>query len=189
MFISYKNIVYLILLLVCSNVPGAILNKEEVDKADLNLLQNETTVFKSISMGIALSLAQCEGLDLCSLTVDENEIKQLITTLDDRINTLILKQEEADDPVAFDKVLTAYVNERESYESHLKKLKDITGTTNSESDLLDDSFGIDSEVDDFPVDAAKNEELLDYLNDLEAFDDELEDDEDLEDIPNLPEIP
>ena len=192
MFINIKKLLFLSLCFISINVSAAILEKDAFENAELSELQNETVLFNSIGLGIALSLAQCEGVDSCSLTVDETELRQLITTLEDRINNLILKQEEAQDPVAFDKVLTAYVSERESYESHLNKLLNITGSTSDESDLLEDSFELESEVSDFPVDSAQNAELLDYLNEiqeLEAFEDEeLVDDEDLGDLPDLPEL-
>ncbi len=188
MIISIKKITFLIVILTSTNMYAAILDKDEVDKADLTILQNETVLFQSIGMGIALSIAQCDGVDLCSLTVEESEIQELIKTLDQRIDSLILKQEEAEDPVTFDKILTAYINERESYGSHLEKLKGMTSTLDVNTDLLDESE-LDDEASDFPVDSARNEELLDYLNDLDAFEDEeLEDDEDLEDLPDIPEL-
>ncbi len=184
---NIKSITFLLIVLASVNTSAAILDKNEADQADLSLLQNETVLFQSIGLGIALSIAQCEGVELCSLTVEEGEIQELINTLDQRIDSLVLKQEEAEDPVGFDKVLTAYISERESYTAHLEKLKNITSTLDDDSDLLEES--LESEAADFPVDSAKNEELLDYLNDLEAFeDDELEDDEDLEDLPDLPEL-
>ena len=179
------KIVCLILLTLVSNVNvyAVILTNEEVEQADLSLLVDEAKVFQSIGMGIALSLAQCEGIDLCSLTVEESEIRELLKALESRIGSLILKQEEAEDPAGIDNVLTAYINERDSYNAHLEKLQSITSTLDSTSDLLNDSEP------DFPVESARNEELLDYVNDLEAFeDDELEDDEDLEDLPDLPEL-
>ncbi|MBL1140581.1 MAG: hypothetical protein HND53_00950 [Proteobacteria bacterium] len=190
MMINMKIIACLFFLIASINSSAAILDKEAADKADLNLLQNETVVFQSIRMGIALSLAQCDGVELCSLTVEENEIKELINTLDDRIDNLVLKQEEAEDPVAFDKILSAYIDERESYTGHLEKLKGIKSSLDEDGDLLDET--LESEATDFPVESARNEELLDYLNqiqELEAFeDDELEDDEDLDDLPDLPEL-
>lgn len=181
------KIIYLVLitLFVNVNVSAVILSTEEVEQAELTLLQDETKVFQSIGMGIALSLAQCEGVDLCSLTVEESEIRELLKALESRIGTLVLKQEEAEDPAGIDNVLTAYMNERDSYNAHLEKLQSITSTLDTNSDLLEESDGLEA---DFPVDSARNEELNEYLNELEAFDDEeLEDDEDLEDLPDLPE--
>lgn len=183
-----KIIFSLIFILTLVNVNAAILDENAAEQADLASLQNETELFQSIGMGIALSIAQCDGVELCTLTVEVNEIQELINTLDQRINNLVLKQEEAEDPVEFDKVLTAYVNQKESYTAHLEKLRTMTGAIDTEDDLFDD-FEFDSEVSDFPVESARNEELLDYLNDLDAFeDDELEDDEDLEGLPDLPEL-
>ncbi len=180
------KIIYLFImtLFININVAAVVLNKEEVEQADLRLLMDETKVFQSIGMGIALSLAQCEGLDSCSLTVEESEIKELLNTLESRVDTLVLKQEEAEDPTEFDSVLTAYMNERDIYNGHLEKLQAITRTLDTDNELLNEGENLEP---DFPVESARNEELLEYLNDLDAFeDDELEDDEDLEEIPDLP---
>lgn len=182
------TIAYSIILTLFINVNAAavILTSEEAEQADLSLLNNETKVFQSIGMGIALSLAQCEGIDLCSLTVEENEIRELLKALESRIGSLILKQEESEDPAAIDNVLTAYMNERDSYNAHLEKLQSITSTLDTDSDLLEEPDTFEA---DFPVESARDEELLDYLNELEAFeDDELEDDEDLDDLPDMPEL-
>ena len=189
MLTRIKYYFYLFAILASANVSAAILDKEDVAQADVSMLQDETTVFQSIGLGIALSIAQCEGIDLCSLTVEESEIQELINTLDARIDSLVLRQEEAEDPVDFDKVLTAYISERDNYTTHLEKLKSITSTLDADSSLLDDSLEFGSEEPDFPVESASNEELLDYLNELESLDDEeLVDDEDLDDIPELEEI-
>ena len=188
MLIKIKTFVYLFAILVSVNVSAAILDKEDVAQADVSMLHDEATVFQSIGMGIALSIAQCEGIDLCSLTVEESEIQELINTLEARIDSLVLRQEEAEDPVDFDKVLTAYISERDNYTAHLNKLKSITSTLDAEGSLMDESLELGSEEPDFPVESASNEELLDYVNELEAFeDDELEDDEYLDELPDLPE--
>ena len=167
------------------NIAAVILNADEVEQSELTLLQDETKVFQSIGMGIALSLAECEGVDLCSLTVEENEIKELLKALESRISALILKQEDAKDSSGIDNVLTAYMNERDSYNAHLEKLRSITSTLDPDT-FLKESNEIDM---DFPVESARNEALFDYLTELEAFEDEeLEDDEDLEDLPDLTEL-
>jgi hypothetical protein len=188
MTIKNKIIVCLLFTFSSFAVSAAILDKKEVADADLSLLQDEAATFHSIGMGIALSIAQCDGIDLCSLTVEEDEIQELIKTLDSRIDSLVLKQEEAEDPVTFDKVLTAYINERDNYSAHLEKLRNMGTPLDDDFDLLEGAVGIEPE-EDFPVDSARNEELLDYLNELELFEDEeIEDDEDLDDLPDLPEL-
>ncbi len=178
--------VYIFITLSCGNAFAVILDKAEAEQADLSQLQNESQLFQSIGIGIALSIAQCEGVDLCTLTVDADEVKELIKELDTRIDSLTLRQEQAEDPVGFDSVLTAYINERDNYSSHLEKIESITSTLDEKGDLLED---IEPEA-DFPVEAARDAELLEYIEDeLSVFeDDELVDDEDLEDLPELPEI-
>ena len=186
MVTRFKFSLVFIIALYSSNIMAAILGTQEAEQADLTLLKDETLVFQSIGMGIALSLAQCEGIDLCSITVDEDEIKELINALDKRINSLVLKQEEAEDPVEFDKVLTAYVNERDNYATHLEKLKSITSTLDEDLDLLEKA--VETEP-DFPVESARDEELLQYMEELEFFEDEdLEDDESADEWSDLPDL-
>ena len=53
---------------------GRILEGIEAEQADRAALIAEANIFKSIGMGIALSLAQCEGQDQCQVIVaDEIE--------------------------------------------------------------------------------------------------------------------
>lgn len=167
------------------SIAAVILNADDVEQSELTLLQDETKVFQSIGMGIALSLAECEDVDLCSLTVEENEIKELLKALESRISALVLKQEDAKDSSGIDNILTAYMNERDSYNAHLEKLRSITSILDADAFLKESN---EIEI-DFPVESARNEALFDYLTELEAFEDEeLEDDEDLENLPDLPEL-
>lgn len=177
----------LFLLFVFSHSANAtILTKSEMEQADLGQLNQEASIFQSISMGIALLLAQCEGIDLCILSVDEDEISELINALDLRINKLILQQEEAEDPEAVDNILTAYMNERDNFGAHLEKLKTLSSDLDENRGFLDDSLELQVEP-DFPIETARDAELLEYVNDLEFFEDEeLEDDESEWDVPDLP---
>lgn len=122
---------------------GRILDKVEAGQADTTALNAEAALFKSIGMSIALSLAQCEGQDSCVPSVDQSEIKQLINTLNNRIDDLILRQQQ-DDSEEFTEVLTAYVDQRENYLRYQKTLEDITGVgdigTAGEEALQEDTF-------------------------------------------------
>ena len=168
---------------------AAILDNEEAADAEISTLQKEAALFKTIGAGIALSLAQCEGIDLCTVNVEEVELKELIQVLSQRIDTLTLKQEEVIDPEEFQQVLTAYVDEFDSYSSHLEKLNAIKGAIYESEDSVTDEFQFEIEEADFPVESARIEELPTYVDELEAFEDEeIEDDEDLGDLSDLPEI-
>ena len=166
---------------------AAILSKDELEQADLTTLQQDSELFKTIGMGITLSIAQCEGVDLCTLNVDVSEMQELINALDNRIDTLTLKQEDTDTPAEFQQVLATYVDTRDNYGAQLEKLKLLDSDLDSEDSLLDQSEQFIEP--DFPVESARNAELLEYIEDeLSLFEDEeLEDDEAEWDLPDLPE--
>ena len=184
MLIKYKFFLFFLITLFSVGSQSVILNKEEAAKADLTTLQDEIELFKSISMGIALSIAHCEGNDSCALPMNEKEVQQLIDTLEARIDSLAVRQAEIDDIIGFNKVLSAYINERDNYSMHIERIRSLVinfGNRRNVPELGDDP--------DFPVETAINEELLDYLNELSLFEDEeLKDDEDLSGAENLPNI-
>jgi hypothetical protein len=114
------------LLLICIAVPvaaapGRILDRIEVEQADTSAFVSEAEVFKSIGLSIALSIAHCQGQEDCEPVVDKEELDVLIGKLDDRINRLVIKHQ--DGAVEYADVLTAYVNQRESYLEYQKKLE------------------------------------------------------------------
>ncbi len=180
------SVISIVFMLITLNSHAVILNKSEVEQADIGLLQNESAVFQSIGMGIALSLAQCEGVDLCTVDVDVEELEELLKALDVRINTLTLKQEEAEDPAQFEQVLATYVNTRDDYGAQLEKLKTIQSELDAEEGFLDDTTALEP---DFPVETARDMELMQYVEEeLELFEEEeLEDEESEWDLPELPE--
>jgi len=185
MNIKYK--IFLLGVLLSTNIQAAILNKEEAAKADLTVLEDEVELFKSISMGINLSIAHCEGNDRCSLPIEEREVQQLVKTLEHRIDSLAARQSEIDDIIGFNKVLSSYISLRDSYTSFIEKIQSIIAEYKDKNE----AFQYGSEP-NFPVEAEIDEELLKYLKELSLFEDEeLEDDEesgDSEDLPQTEEI-
>jgi len=136
-----------------------ILADDEAAQAPTSLLQDEARLFSSIRMGIALSMAQCEGRELCTPSVNSDEIKRLLDTLNSRIEELTLKQESVEDPEAFQQVLSLYVDERDNYNNVLEQLGTI------EEDIQD--IGVESQV----VDLEKAE-LQDTISEEETFTEE-----------------
>jgi len=155
-----------------------ILTSDEVSQADTQALIAETDVFKAIGMGIALSLAQCEGIENCKPSVDQDELKQLLQALDNRIAHIqnIVNNEEISEE-NLNEILTAYVDERENYLRYLDQL----GVVSPE---IEEEF-----VEEIVVEEEKEESvLIDAEIDFSIFedtDDELFDDSDFgeEDIP------
>lgn len=184
MLIKHKFFLFFFITLFSASSQSVILNKEEAAKADLTTLQDEIELFKSISMGIDLSIAHCEGNDSCALPMEEREVQQLIDTLEARIDSLAVRQTEIDDIIGFNKVLSAYINERDNYSIYIERIRSLVISFGNRRNLP--QLGDDP---DFPVETAINEELLGYLNELSLFEDEeLKDDEDLGDTEDLPKI-
>ena len=99
---------------------GRILDEVEAQQADSTALGAEVELFKSIGMGIALALSQCEGQTSCKPNVNQEELQHLLDTMDKRINTLMTRQEQNQGD--FTDVITAYVTERDSYNGYQQKL-------------------------------------------------------------------
>jgi hypothetical protein len=154
---------------------GRILDGVEAEQADTAALTAETNIFKSIGMGIALSIAQCEELADCSAIINPDELGQLLGVLDNRINRLVTLQEEGKGD--FTQILTAYVDQRESYLRYQSQLEEIIGPdiTGTEGETTGDTFGDEG---------AAGEQL-----DLSVFQDADEALEDLEDALPEEEVP
>lgn len=97
-----------------------VLDINEINNADISILLDDTKVFNTIGMGIALSIALCEGKDVCDPTVDENEISQLIDALDQRIEGVVSRQQNNEEGLT--NIITAYVDTKEKYTDYMDRL-------------------------------------------------------------------
>ncbi len=143
---------------------GRILDAIEAEQADAAALTAETDVFKSIGMGLSLSIAQCEVLDQCTSIINPGELQTLLSTLDSRINGLIARQEQGGED--FTDLLTAYVDQRESYLRYQEKLQEIAGPELNLEEPSADSFGADTGVSGEQLDLSVFEDADDPLADF-----------------------
>lgn len=135
-------------------VKAEILDIGRIIDADVTTLQRDIDLFNNIGAGIELVVADCEGQDICEPPVHEIEIKNIIGVLEERINEILLRQQEAEAELA--DIVIAYVESKEKYIAHLNNLSEIAAPDEL---LVEDIFFNDADV-------------------FEDFDDELEDDED-----------
>ncbi|MCH8977160.1 MAG: hypothetical protein IH909_06000 [Proteobacteria bacterium] len=149
-----------------------VLDKDKITNADINTLVEDTKVFNIIGMGIALSIAQCDGKDICDPTVDENEIGQLIEALDRRIEGVVSRQQDSEEDLS--NIITAYVDTKENYTDYIERLNQITRSPIIEP--AEDEF---AEEDIFADEEAMTDDEYSAFDD---FDESLEDDEDLEEF-------
>ena len=148
-----------------------VLDINEIGNADITLLLEDTRVFNTIGMGIALSIAECHGKDICEPTVDEDEIGQLIETLDQRIEGVVSRQQNSEEELT--PIITAYVDTKEKYADYLERLSEISRPG---PELPQEEF---VEEDLFTDEDALTEDEYSAFDD---FEEDLEDDEDLDEF-------
>jgi len=130
------------LLLTIGNAHGQILEETVLDSADSAKFQQEIAIFTTIKDGIALSVAECELVDTCSVNVNRGEVEQLITVIDTRVNVLSLRYTESVDS-GLESVLVAYADTRDGYKSLLDKMNSMPQFAQQQdvaSDLETDDF-------------------------------------------------
>ena len=136
----------------------AILDREAIETAAPAELSAEASVFESIGIGIALSIAQCESVEFCFLALEQSEIQELIDLLAYRIETLDARR-RAGGSEGLDGILGAYVGQRDNYTGYLEKLRRLRAAGRAESIESDLNFFADEElVDDEGLGAAESPE-------------------------------
>ena len=151
-----------------------VLDINEIISADITTLSEDTKIFNTIGMGIALSIAECDGRDICDPTVDEDEIGKLIETLDRRIEDVISREQNDEEELTT--IRTAYIDTRDKYADYMERLSKITKPELPEEELIEEDFFVEED--------AMTEDEYGAFDDTE---DVLEDDEDLGDDDYDPE--
>jgi len=161
-----------VLLLSISNIHAQILNEDYAAGADVLILKNELDIFSTIQQGVQLSVVECELFETCSASVNRDEISQLISTIDTRINALSVRYSDAQD-VSLEEVLVSYVDIRDGYNLILDKMNTMPQFEVEE--VVEDEFGFD---DFFGFGAAAASEVSPEIQQLfEDADDEIIDDD------------
>lgn len=98
-----------------------ILDESAAAGADVETLKAESQLLGTIGQGVALSLAQCEGVAECEPAVNKAELEELVATVEQRINGLVPRQSEA----GVEDLLVAYASVRDTYTQQLGRLGEI----------------------------------------------------------------
>jgi len=146
-----------------------ILSVEDSEAAAPDSLMAEVAIFKGIREGMTLSIALCEVSESCAPVASDDEVRQLISALDQRIDGLSKRQQNSEDTALAD-ILIAYFDEREGFNSILEKI-DVSEDSSLFGEEIDDSelFGeeeVETEgtaeteaVEEFDMFADEDEEL------------------------------
>ena len=136
---------------------SGILASTEVQEAAPDILEAEANLFKSIGMGLALALAQCEQNADCNVGVSKTELERLLKTLNDRIDSLVLRLESGDSGI--ETPLLMYATQRDNYLQYQKKLAQITpgsgtaaGSGKVDLSIFEDVDSVESGEEDLLID-------------------------------------
>jgi hypothetical protein len=127
------------LLLLAQDIQAQILNEDYAAGADVLILKNEMDIFSSIQQGVKLSVTECELFDSCSASVNRDELNQLITTINGRINSLSIRYTDSGE-AALEEVLVGYVDLRDGYNQILEKIETLP---QFEQQQVTDEFSVD----------------------------------------------
>lgn len=139
----------------------AILDRETIKTAAPAELSIEVSMFESIGISIALSIAQCESVKFCLLATEESEIQDLIDLLAYRIDTLAARQ-QASDSDGLNGILGSYISQRDNYTGYLQRVRNFKA---AETPALTPGRkeSIQSELDFFKDEALVDDEGLEAL--------------------------
>lgn len=151
-------------------VSAQILSEDYAANADILILNNEIDIFSTIEEGVRLSVAECELFESCSASVNRDELDQLITTINTRINSLSLRYSDSGES-GLEEVLVSYVDIRDNYNQILEKIESMP---QFETEDLESDVGFDAFFSFGPVNNEVSDELMDLYRDV---DEEITDDE------------
>jgi len=157
------------------SVSTDVLDINEVTDADITTLLDDAKMFDTIGMSIALSIALCEGKVDCDPTVNEDEIGQLIESLDKRIEEVVTRQQNSEEDLT--NIITAYVDTKEKYADYMDRLSKLTKSP--EPEIAQEEIA-QEEIADEDIFADEEAMIEDDDSAFSDFDDSLEDDEALE---------
>ena len=148
---------------------GEILATDVAQGADVSALQAEAKSFNTIKQGVALSLAMCEGNDLCKPNVNRDELNEIISTLNERISSIGQRYEETGNK-DLEGVLLAYSSAKDDYSKYLDKLNTmVPEESNTTEDLFGSTdlfggFGTPASVDPFAIFNDAGDEIKDDVD-------------------------
>lgn len=122
--ISFNTLFLLAIVIASHPVNAQLLDEEALKSADAQQLLQEVTVFTTIQKGISLSVAECTLSTECTANVNRSEMEQLISLIDDRVNTLSLRYSDSGD-TSLEPVLVGYADVRDSYKVTLEKMNSL----------------------------------------------------------------
>lgn len=160
-----------------------LMQDQQAQAADLTSLKAEAGTFEAIRLGLALSLARCEGQSDCETSINEGEMDFLLDALQLRVDDMANRLDTEEDTKQTEQVLAIFENELDSYFYYYDSIRALTGEdVDASISFAEDNFGLKNDTldeDDFYEDEGPSiEELI--MTELEFYKDNLiQNDDDL----------
>jgi hypothetical protein len=126
------------------------LSDDKVLDASVTDLAAETSLFKTLQQGIALSLAACKSSESCQPAVNRDELEGMIASLNIRIENLSQRFEEKNEEDLAE-ILVRYSEIRDACNGYLEQLTKFSSGKSGgaeEDDLGEDEFDIFQDADE-----------------------------------------
>lgn len=135
---------------------------------DVGLFEEELTLYGQIGNGIGLALAQCEEQEGCAPNVTEEELNNIISSLEARVVELQRRLVDAtneDSRLKLEKLIRGFSQELQNFLDYRKQLIEFLAA------------GEEEEEEDFEDEEEFDEDLDSLLDESESSDDDIEVDE------------
>ncbi len=135
------------------------------------MFEEELTLFGEIGTGIAMALAQCESVEACAPNVTEDELINLIDSLDARLKELELRlAEESDSSVRaeLEELIEGFNAELKDFREYQQDLKEFFSTEEDEGDFEEEDLGDEGGLLGGEADAGEVAKLAKVLETVKA---------------------
>ena len=156
------------------NPASALIGFETLAFIDVVLFEEELTLYGQIGTGIALALAQCEEQEGCAPNVTEDEMNNLIESLEARLLELERRLAEAGDSnvrAELEELIDGFNKELKDFRGYRQELQDFFSAEEEDEDFEEDELDEDLPDDgllDEPVDAGEVARLAKVLETVKA---------------------
>ena len=151
------------------NPATALIGLETLAFVDVGLFEEELTLYGQIGNGIGLALAQCEEQEGCAPNVTEEELNNIISSLEARVVELqrrLVDTTNEDSRSELEKLIRGFSQELQNFLDYRKQLIEFLAAGEEEE-----------EEEDFEDEEELDEDLDSLLEESESSDDDTEVDE------------
>ena len=132
------------------NPATALIGLETLAFVDVGLFEEELTLYGQIGSGISLALAQCEEQEGCAPNVTEEELNNIISSLEARVVELqrrLVDTTNEDSRSELEKLIRGFSQELQNFLDYRKQLIEFLAAGEEEEEDFEDEEEFDEDLD------------------------------------------